>query len=301
MDVPTLGVKILNTGPAAALPGLAAMAQVAEQAGAAAAHVSDHVVLVEGAQSRYPFSADGTFSWPPDIDVYDPLVTCAWIAAHSTTLSVGPSVLVLPQRHPLEVAKTVATLDRLSEGRMFLGVGAGWLAEEFAALGQDFATRVGRMEESIAVLRRAWSGDTRAFEGDFVQIPSGVYCRPLPVRSEGVPIMLGGMSSAALRRAAAVGDGWIAIADADGDDNDRLRGALTRLDGFREQYHTTGRFFRRVARVVGVSADDRARMPQRVAQLAEIGFDEVAIDPGWDNLNDTGELLARCAAVLGSG
>src|SRR3954469_25709988 len=120
-----LGCRLPNMGHHPLRPGLVAMAQAAEAAGVDAAHVSDHVVLVDRATSRYPFTEDGVFPFAVDSDWFDPMATCGWIAAAPERLEVGPSVLVLPQRHPLEVAKTAATIDRLSGGRLFLGVGAG--------------------------------------------------------------------------------------------------------------------------------------------------------------------------------
>jgi probable F420-dependent oxidoreductase len=294
-----LGVKIPNIGPGAlSEPGMVAMARLAEDAGVDALHLSDHVVLVEGATSRYPFTPDGTFPWPPDLDVYDPMASCAWIAAHTSKVHVGPSVLVLPQRQPLEVAKTAATIDRLSGGRLFLGVGAGWLAEEFAALGQDFATRAGRLEEGIAILRRVWSGDTSAFDGEHLRFGHGVHCRPLPERPGGIPLLVGGMSRAALRRAATVGDGWIAIVGGPRSDLDGLSDALRHLDELRAAAGRRDAAFRTVARVIGVAPGDLPGLPEWVAELAALGFDEVAVDPLWRDLDEVAGLLRDCREAV---
>ncbi|MGW1991455.1 TIGR03619 family F420-dependent LLM class oxidoreductase [Embleya sp. NPDC001921] len=293
-----LGVAVANTGERAVRPGVVAMAGIAEAAGADSLHISDHVLLVEGATSRYPYAADGKFPWPPDLDVFDPLVACAWIAANTQRVEVGPSVLVLPQRHPFEVAKTAATIDRLSGGRLFLGVGAGWLAEEFAALGQDFSSRVGRMHEAAEVLRRAWSGDRRAYEGKHFQYGPGVHCRPLPARPGGVPLLFGGMSGAALKRAAAMGDGWIALATpsaAPTEAGERLR-RVEELLGLAQRDRDR---FRAVLRITATTPDDLPDLPERVVEYAAQGFDEIVVDPLWRDLDEAAGVLSACRSALG--
>lgn len=286
-----LGCRVPNMGELPGRHGLAEMARVAEDAGADAAHLSDHVVLPERTESRYPFTPDGSFPFPCRDDWYDVLTSCAWIAASTSSLEVGPSVLVLPQRHPLEVAKTAATLSRLSGGRLFLGVGAGWLREEFDALGRDFDNRVTGMNESIRILRDAWEGDADGFDGEVWDIPSGLHCRPLP---DSIPLLIGGMSKSALRRAAA-NDGWIALVGADAD-LDALERKVRALRDLRAEAGDDGPF-RTVVRVMsyGGSADETAAS---IRELVAMGFDEVVIDPGWDDLVRAGELIGRARAVI---
>ncbi|GCD96991.1 TIGR03619 family F420-dependent LLM class oxidoreductase [Embleya hyalina] len=293
-----LGVAVANTGERAVRPGVVAMATTAEEAGADSLHISDHVLLVEGATSRYPYAEDGRFPWPPDLDVFDPLVACAWIAAHTRRVEVGPSVLVLPQRHPFEVAKTAATIDRLSGERLFLGVGAGWLAEEFAALGRDFPSRVARMHEAVEVLRRAWSGDRRAYEGEHFRYGPGVHCRPLPARPGGVPLLFGGMSKAALKRAATMGDGWIALATP----SQSPRGPGESLRRAEELLHTAGRGrdrFRAVLRITATTPQDLPDLPERVVEYAALGFDEIVVDPLWRDLDEAAGVVGACRRALG--
>src|SRR5690606_30558371 len=159
-----LGIGIMNGGPVGLdRPGAIAQARTAEENGAVALRLNDHLLLAETTTSRQPFSADGKLATPPEVDRLESLVTCAWILASTQTVRVGPSVLVLSQRQPLEVAKVTATIDALSGGRFFLGAGSGWLAEEQVALGYDFETRNERLAEWVRVLRYAWSGDTSAF------------------------------------------------------------------------------------------------------------------------------------------
>ncbi|MBP2056684.1 putative F420-dependent oxidoreductase [Streptomyces griseochromogenes] len=292
-ELPRLGVKIPNHGGPSTHPGVVTMARIAEDAGADALHVSDHVVLREPKRSRYPFTPDGSFPWAVDTDVLDALVCCATIAAVTTRVSVGPSVLVLPQRHPLEVAKAAASIDRISGERLFLGVGAGWLAEEFDALGQDFATRIPRMREGVEVMRHAWSGDTGAFHGEFYDVPAGTYCRPLPERPSGIPVLVGGMTPAALRRAARFGDGWIALTIVGpGAPVDLHEPELERL-----RSHRPSSGFHTVMRVICGEAES-SRLPEIVADLARVGYDEVSIDVPWSEPEKAEAIIAACREAL---
>jgi len=294
----SIGVKIPNAGALASEPGLAVMARAAEAAGASSLHLSDHVVLVEGATSPYPFAADGRFPWPVDSDWYDAMASCAWVLAATERVTVGPSVLVLPQRDPLEVAKTAATLDRLSGGRLFLGVGAGWLQEEFAALGRDFATRGPRLEEAIDILHLAWSGSGEPYQGRRLTVPRGVHCHPTPLRPGGVPVHVGGMSRAALRRVVERGDGWVALHDLSVPDTSGLVDLLRLLEARLEEAGRARDDVHAVVRLVGGSGDQAAELPALAASLARAGFDEVVVDPGWHDLDRAQELIAACCAQL---
>jgi len=133
--------------------------------------------------------------------VFEPLVTLAYVASITGRIRLGTSVIVLPMRSPFVVAKQVATLDALSSGRVILGIGAGWSAEEFANVHADFHTRGARMDEAIRLFRHLWSGSRETFEGRFYGYPGGVF-EPLPAQGKDLPLLVGGRSDAALRRAA---------------------------------------------------------------------------------------------------
>ena len=138
---------------------------------------------------------------------YDALTTLAWIGARTERVRLGTTVLVLPYLNPLALAKSAATLDALSGGRVTLGVGVGMLREENEALGSDFATRGAYSDESIRIMRELWSAEDPAFSGRFFRF-GPVKFSPKPVQRGGVPILIGGMSGAAMRRCARLGDGW---------------------------------------------------------------------------------------------
>ena len=186
---------------------LRAVAIAAERLGFATLWAPEHVVLVEHYASKYPYSS-GQFPGGSKIVIGDPFTTLAYAAACTTTIRLGTGICLVPEHNPLVLAKTAATLDVLSGGRFILGAGVGWLAEEFAALGIPFERRGARTREYIDVMRRLWTEETSAHQGEFAQF-EGVSSYPKPAQAGGIPVWFGGESAAALRRVAEYGDGWI--------------------------------------------------------------------------------------------
>jgi probable F420-dependent oxidoreductase len=185
-------------------------ARHAEALGFESIVVVEHAVIASQRADRYPYAASGAFPLPDRCVVPDPLDLLAYLAAVTTTLTLATGVLILPLHHPVVLAKRLATIDRLSGGRLRLCVGVGWMREELAACGVDFATRGRRTDESIEVLRTLWGpeGDGGiSFHGEAVAF-EGVHSNPKPVRPTGVPIHIGGHSDAAARRAGRLGDGF---------------------------------------------------------------------------------------------
>src|SRR6266851_4767188 len=133
--------------------------------------------------------------------VFEPLVSLAFVATITERVRLGTSVIVLPMRNPFVVAKQVATLDALSNGRVILGIGVGWSREEFANVGADFHTRGARLEEAIRLFRHLWSGSQAAFDGRFYAYPGGLF-DPLPAQGKDVPLLIGGRSDVVLERVA---------------------------------------------------------------------------------------------------
>jgi probable F420-dependent oxidoreductase len=184
-----------------------ALVRAAEQAGFESLWTVEHVVVPTGYGSAYPYSGSGKMAGgAEDFDVPDPLVWLAFVAGVTSTIRLATGILILPQRNPVVLAKAVASLDVLSEGRVTLGIGVGWLEEEFRALGVPFEGRGARADEYIAVLRALWTEELCSFHGRFVDF-EGVYCRPLPVQQP-VPIVVGGHSPRAARRAGELADGF---------------------------------------------------------------------------------------------
>ncbi|MDF1604659.1 LLM class F420-dependent oxidoreductase [Nocardioides sp. YIM 152315] len=197
--------------------------------------VVEHAVVVRRYDSTYPYDPSGKMELADDVDVPDPLDLLAFLAARTSTLGLATGVLVLPNHHPVVLAKRAATLDALSGGRLRLCVGMGWMREEIEACGTDFDSRGRRADEQLEVLRTLWTGGPEGVDhhGEFFDFDRAV-CRPRPTQADGVPIHIGGHSRAAARRAGRYGDGLQPLGVA-GDD----LAALVRL--MREEADRAGR------------------------------------------------------------
>ncbi|MEU4929768.1 LLM class F420-dependent oxidoreductase [Streptomyces yokosukanensis] len=202
-----VGLHALGIGDGARPEVIRAVAQAAEAHGFSRLWAGEHVVLVDAPASRYPYSDDGRIAVPADADWLDPLLALSFAAAVTREIGLATGVLLLPEHNPVVVAKQAATLDVLSAGRLTLGVGIGWSADEFAALGVPFTARGRRTEEYLAAMRTLWRDDVATFEGDFTRF-HGVRVNPKPVRERGIPVVMGGNGAVALRRAAKIADGW---------------------------------------------------------------------------------------------
>jgi len=200
------GTIFANTGPLAEGPVAATCARAMESAGFESAWTVEHVVVPVGYESTYPYARSGRMPGGDKIDFPDPLVWLAFVAGATEHLVLGTGILILPQRNPAIVAKEIATLDRLSGGRLRLGVGAGWLEEEFDALGVPFEGRGRRLDAYIAALRALWTGEEVTLD-DGYHTWNQVISRPTPVAGT-VPIVIGGHTEVAARRAGRLGDGF---------------------------------------------------------------------------------------------
>ena len=205
---------------------LCEIALAAESSGFGGIVVSDHVIHPAQLSTPYPYTADGQPRWEPDTPWPDPLIAVGAMAAVTRKLRFITSVLVLTLRHPVLAAKSVATASVLSQGRLTLGVGAGWMREEFAVLGQPFEDRGRRLAEAIAVLRTLFAGGVVEHHGEFYDF-GPLQMNPVP--KVPVPIYGGGVSDAALRRAATICDGWASEIQT----RDELDEILARLQAYR--------------------------------------------------------------------
>ncbi len=199
------GVVFSNSGPFA-LPEMAAgIGAIAEKAGFDALWTVEHVLVPAGYESEYPYSKSGKMPGGEDVPIPDPLIWLSFVAAHTSSIALGTGILILPQRNPAVLAKEAATLDILSKGRFRLGVGIGWLEEEFDAIGVPFSERGARTDEHIAVMRALWEDHEASFDGRFTSF-SKVKSYPKPTSK--IPIIIGGHSAHAARRAGRLGDGF---------------------------------------------------------------------------------------------
>ena len=205
------------------------MARAAEECGWDAITVSDHVVMPEKIESPYPYSPDGAPRWRTPQNWPDPWVTIGAMSAATKRLRFFTNVYILPLRHPFHVAKAVGTAAVLSGNRVSLGVGMGWMKEEFDLMGPDFRSRGRRADEMIEVMRKLWTGDVVEHHGRFFDFGR---VQMLPAPGQPIPIYVGGVSEPALRRVARLGDGWIS----DIHSVEELGEVISRIRRYREEY-----------------------------------------------------------------
>jgi len=197
------GVILTGVGPMADPERLLRPARRADQLGFHSLWLFEHVAFPTRVSEAY-----GKLSFTAEMPFLEPVTTLSYIAAETRQIRLGTGILLLALRHPLHVAKAMATLDVLSKGRAICGVGLGWLAEEFDALGIPFRERVGRVREGVDVLRKIWADGKLAHRGRYYSFPE-VTSYPVPIQRGGPPIWFGGTADNALKRAAELGDGWL--------------------------------------------------------------------------------------------
>jgi probable F420-dependent oxidoreductase len=260
-----VGLHALGIGAGARPDVIRAVAAAAEAAGFATLWWGEHVVLVDQPTSRYPYSPDGRIAVPASADWLDPLTGLSFAAAVTSRIGLATGVLLLPEHNPVLLAKQAATLDVLSAGRLTLGVGIGWSAEEFAALGVPFARRGERTAEYVAAMRTLWSDDIASFSGEFTRFEA-VRVNPKPVRSRRIPVVAGGNSDAALRRVAAFADGWYGF-------NLPADTVAERVRTLDEYCRTRGRRLSELTVAVSLTDGSPAMLPE----LARAGVTELVI------------------------
>ncbi len=255
------GLRYCNTGQYTNPTRAVELVQAGEAAGFESVWTVEHTVIPAGYQSTYPYSPDGKMAGGiDDFPLPDPLIWMSYVAAATREIKLATGILILPQHNPVITAKQVATLDHMSGGRVLLGIGVGWLKEEFDAIGASFADRGARTDEYVAAMRALWSEASPSFEGEFVTFRDA-YCQPQPVNGT-VPIIVGGHSPAAARRAGRLGDGFFPA-----------RGASADLIGLAR--HTAEEAGRDPA-----TLEITTSMPESLAELADlaaIGVDRVLV------------------------
>ncbi len=277
------GLMFVNSGPFSNPELLAHLAVTAENCGFESLWTVEHVVIPKGYQTPYPYSKDGKIPGGEDVAIPDPLLPLGFVAALTKKVRLATGVMILPQRHPLYVAKELATLDLLSGGRTILGIGSGWLKEEFDALGLDFHVRGARTDEAIQALRACWCESPSSFHGKHFNF-GPLMSFPKPAQKSGVPVHIGGHSPAAAKRAGRLGDGFFpALSDVP---------KLTELFGLmREAAAKAGRDASRIE----LSCIGRANV-EALKPLAEVGIARVILaPPGFDQ-----EALSRGLEKIGN-
>jgi probable F420-dependent oxidoreductase len=202
------GLHLPHAGVVPEGAGVVRVAQAAEAEGFHSVWLFDHLFTPTRLASTYPYSPDGSYILSAESPFLDAVAVMAAVAGATTTIRFGTRVLIATYRHPVVLAKELATIDHIAGGRMLLGVGAGWMAEEFDAVDVPLDHRAARMDEHIELMRRVWQQGTAAHRGRFYShVEAGFRPQP-PGPDHTIPIIVGGHGDAALRRAARYGDGW---------------------------------------------------------------------------------------------
>ena len=287
-----IGAKLPHSGQIAMHREPARMAAELDAAGFDSIWVSDHVVFPHETTSRYPFAADGRPTWPFSDPYLEPMVVLGAVAASTSRAEIGTSVLIAPMRNPVLMAKQAATVDVLSGGRLVLGIGAGWLREEFEALDADFEARGEVLDEWIQIARDCWTGSAGPFDGRHYRLPAAIYCEPKPVRP--IPLLIGGMSARALRRAAAVG-GWLGQYALD---TMSAAGVARAVESMRSEGAREG--CRVVVRITG-AATRLNEVAAQLGALAAAGATEVIVDVDWSTDGGPTRAFETLSAALNRG
>jgi probable F420-dependent oxidoreductase len=277
-----LGLVHVNMGPMSRPGGLAAAAQAAEAAGFDSVWAGEHIVLPD---PQAP---------PSPMDPRDPALDCllalTWAAAHTATIRLATGIVILPQRNPVVLAKEVATLDVLSGGRVMLGIGAGYLEPEFRAVGANFAERGAVTDEYLDAMRALWHDEQPEYHGRFADF-AGVDAHPRPLQQP-LPVVVGGHTAAAYRRAVARGAGWYGYWLTPDEARESLAGLAAAAD--------------RTDRPAGlgeleVSVTPRGRLtPERAAEFAEAGVHRLVVlaPPGEDGPARAVDTAAAAVSAL---
>ena len=308
------GFYLPTRGRTATPDALETLVRRGEALGFHSVMIADHIVFPTEIKSRYPYTVDGAF--PGQGDALEQLALMAFVAGKTTTLRLVTSVMILPYRHPVATAKTLATIDVLSNGRVTVGVGVGWLREEFEALGAlDFDRRGAVSDEYIRIFKTLWTQSPASFDGEFHRFEA-LRCLPQPVQKPHPPIWVGGHSRAAIRRAARLGDGWHPVganpavaltppelgslvddlrrlADAEGRDPSAL------TISFKAPIYDAERAS------VGASGADRRpfsgpadRVMEDIAVYAKLGVSELIFDFRSESLSESRDRMERFAAEI---
>lgn len=273
---------------------MVAFARHLEACGFESIVVVEHTVLLTRYDSVYPYDSSGRVGLAADCPIPDPLDLLAFLAGHTSSLGLATGVLVLPNHHPVVLAKRAATVDALSGGRLHLCVGVGWLSEELAACGVEFDSRGRRADEQLAVLRALWAQrpEGASFAGEFFNFEN-VMSYPKPVAGERLPIHIGGHSRAAARRAGRLGDGFQPL----GVTGPQLASLLALM---RDEASSAGRDAAALEVSLGHSVTKVDA--ERAAALADQGADRLVLAmPPTTDIEQAKDLLSACAQRLSLG
>jgi probable F420-dependent oxidoreductase len=246
---------------------IATHVRAAEDLGFESAWIGEHLIMPTVSKSKYPYSPDGRFLAPLDVPFHDPMLALTYAAALTSKIRLATGIFVVPLRNAIATAKSVASLDVLSRGRVIFGVGVGWWAEEFAKVGASFEDRALRTREYIELMKELWTSDEPVYRGKTIEV-EGVRFYPKPVQKPHPPIVVGGTSELAFKRTVRYGDGWYGVAKT----LDESRALIERLRELERAAHR--------AKPVEITLSLRTGHPitlDEVQRLGEMGVDRALV------------------------
>lgn len=283
-----IGIVPVNVGGPQTAEQMIEVAQHAEAAGIESVWTFEHVIVPLDYDSRYPYDRSGKMPIGPDAWFIDPLIALAHVAAATKTIRLGTGVNIFPQTNPLLFAKQTASLDRLSGGRLTLGLGIGWLAEEYRAMGTPFERRGARFDDYLAAVKKVWTGEVVEHESEFLSW-HGFQSHPTPAQEPHPPILMGGMTTKTLRRVVEVAQGWYAPSD-----SHRL--LKDKLGELRQLADAAGRPFDSLD--ITTSWRMGAR-PDALAEFEQLGINRVVVLLGTTGERDPRRAIDRIASRVG--
>jgi probable F420-dependent oxidoreductase len=284
------GLHLPHLGRSASRDVLRGFAAAAEETGFDSLWVSDHVIVPRHLESRYPYNETGEFPFRAEAPFLDPIATLLFVAGCTERVQLGTAVLIVPYRNPVVQAKELATLDFVSGGRLILGIGTGWMAEEFTALDVPFEHRGGRTNEYLALMKRLWSEDDTSFEGRFYKLENvGFY--PKPVQQPHPPIWAGGHSEPAFRRGGYHCDGWLGANVSP----EACAAQFTRVQAYAKEAGRDPASLTLAARIPLRLGDDESELVKSVDEYRAAGVSHLAFDMGVRSVEQARETMERFA------
>jgi len=291
------GLHLPNAGFVPDGPGIVRVARAAEEAGFHSVWLFDHLFTPVELNSKYPYTADGSYLLTAELPFADPVAVMAAVAGGTSSIKFGTRVLIPTYRHPVVLAKELATIDYIAGGRMILGVGAGWMAEEFDAVDVPMEHRFARLDEHVQVMRDAWQKGTTGHSGRFYShVEAGFRPQP-PGEGHTIPVIVGGHGDAALRRAATWGDGWAVSAAGDALLAQGFDAVAERLATLRRFCDEEGRDFDELLLVSQcmpgdtlASLEQQAGLGIDIVDLMVFGGEDQVIEAGQQFLDRVGSL-----------
>ena len=286
-----IGIHLPHVGVQATRDTLREFAPRVEALGFDSLWVSDHVVIPRGYESRYPYNPSGQLGWT-ELPLLEPLSTLLFVAALTERVQLGTTVLVVPMRNPVLHAKVLATLDVLSGGRLVLGVGSGWMKEEFDALSEPFERRGQRMEEYLEAMISLWTKDDPTYTGELYQV-GNIACYPKPLQQPYPPLWIGGNTTPALKRAGRMGQAWHGA----GSSPEQVEAAIPVI---REAARNAGRDPESIEITVrtGYRMGDDDRMIPLLRRYQDLGVSHICIEVGFRDMGRAYETLEHFAAKV---